>query len=86
MPERCRFLTFYVDESVPFGESSRFACTGAPVLRGLGPSCFQQHRLISILPSREQPRGLEEGLGAAGVVGGGRSNRSAGGPRVYCVL
>ena len=39
------FLSFYVDESVPFGESSRFACTGAPVLRALDPSIFQLHRL-----------------------------------------
>ena len=44
MPERCRFLSFYVEESVPFGETSRFACTGAPVLRALGLSRFQQHR------------------------------------------
>jgi hypothetical protein len=36
---------FYVDESVPVGESSRFACTGAPVLRALGPSTFQLHRI-----------------------------------------
>ena len=50
------FLSFYVDESIPFGESSRFACTGAPVLKGLGPSCFQLHRLISVLPAREQPQ------------------------------
>ena len=37
--------SFYVDESVPFEESSRFVCTGAPVLRALGLSSFQLHRI-----------------------------------------
>ena len=37
--------SFYVDESVAFEESRRFACTGAPVLRALGPSSFQLHRI-----------------------------------------
>ena len=38
-------LSFYVDESVPFGESSRFAYTGAMVLTARGPSIFQLRRI-----------------------------------------
>ena len=36
-------LSFCVDESAPFGESCRFACTGAPVLRAFGRSSLQLH-------------------------------------------
>ena len=36
---------FYLDESVVFGESSCSAYTGALVLRALGPSSFQLHRI-----------------------------------------
>ena len=40
-----QIISFYIDESVPFGESCRFAYTEAPVLRALGPSSFQQQRI-----------------------------------------
>ena len=38
-------ITVYVDESVPFEGSGRLACTRASVLRALGPSSFQLHRI-----------------------------------------
>ena len=37
--------SFYLDESAVFGESSCSAYTGALVLRALGPSSFQMHRI-----------------------------------------
>jgi len=40
-----QILSSHVDGSVPFGESKRFACTGAPVLRALGPASFQPCRI-----------------------------------------
>ena len=40
-----QIISFHVDESVPFGESRRFACTAAPILRALGPSSFQPCRI-----------------------------------------
>ena len=40
-----QIISFYVDQSVPFGESARFARTEAPVLRALGPSSFQMRRI-----------------------------------------
>ena len=44
-PTSIHKCSFYVDERVPFEESSCFACMGAPVLRAFGPSSFQLHRI-----------------------------------------
>ena len=40
-----QIISFRVHESAPFGESRRIACTGAPVLRTLGPSSFEVCRI-----------------------------------------
>ena len=40
-----QIILFYLDEKVLFAKSRCSVCTGAPVLRTLGPSSFQLHRI-----------------------------------------
>ncbi len=44
---------FYVDGSMPFGESCRFACMGALFLQAAGPFISQGAKLMSVLPAWE---------------------------------